>query len=708
MKTIQFRSNTIACLIKYAFYKMTIGSMLIVICPGCDNKPAMKEGIAAAPTVRVSDWTVAGPFDFDTLLQHASTTFGNRDLEGYGVNEDEFDLKSIDIIKHSGVKAFKASLKDGALDFIELTGKELLNKSNYYLFSCIESDIEKEIVLIVDGSRNYKIWLNGEVLLVERNKTSTNKIGDRFIRSKIKKGKNIFLAKVNRGSNLISWKFFFTTASIEQSKRIYKINYLSDFLRNPVIKDSVQIYTGPYQEGVVKIEDESGKEIIRTKFFKQNIKHGVFTVKGLSTNSDGFYTCRLILEDDTLNERYYQGDLQVLERYLYSSFRSLKIRTEDTYDIDAGLQRFSYLLDKSVDDNCFYEIQYFNKNRVFYGYSVYSAIKFAMTHGLNLRNKPSTMLKAYYSKKENKVFNFLFHIHDKLTTKGRVPLVIVAPYDLSDEETMITGWYIGNLDQIENDIRLADSAGFAVAWPYMRGTEYSVEASEDDTFHVIKRLSNDYNIDSTQVYLIGDCVGGMRALLLAERNPDRFAGVAVKSPITLHGSKENIPVNFVSNLYNMPVFIAHGKNDENIPVEESKTFISAAASYGFRPKLVEIKDGHFSVSKDNRKTVFAFLDSVKNLKPAKNPSIIKYASNIPSKKVHWVEVKSKNPHRWEFVAEYDSAQRNFNITCQNIETFIIQHDNLALSGREPLTIFTNNKLSFNGIVSSDKIRISVD
>jgi poly(3-hydroxybutyrate) depolymerase len=54
----------------------------------------------------------------------------------------------------------------------------------------------------------------------------------------------------------------------------------------------------------------------------------------------------------------------------------------------------------------------------------------------------------------------------------------------------------------------------------------------DDMKEVLKRLKKDYYIDTSKIFLNGNCVGGQRALLVAENCPDYFSGIAVTSPMS--------------------------------------------------------------------------------------------------------------------------------------------------------------------------------
>ena len=59
-----------------------------------------------------------------------------------------------------------------------------------------------------------------------------------------------------------SWGFVLGISSVSKAK-VYINNYFSDFIQNPIITDSIQIYTGPYSDCEIQIMDEGNNLIIK-------------------------------------------------------------------------------------------------------------------------------------------------------------------------------------------------------------------------------------------------------------------------------------------------------------------------------------------------------------------------------------------------------------------------------------------------------------
>ena len=329
----------------------------------------------------------------------------------------------------------------------------------------------------------------------------------------------------------------------------------------------------------------------------------------------------------------------------------------------------------------------------------------------NKENKffSGNILKAYSTGKDTTVYHFLLHVNGKLINGKPMPIVFFVPYALV-EESLLKGWYIGNLDQITIDSRTADEYGFAVAWLFLRGKKYqSSKDAIDDVKHVINIIKRDYNLDITNIFLNGECVGGQRAILMAERCPDLFAGVSVKSPITMNGAEKDKPIDFVQNLFNVPVCIRHGLDDEKVPIQNSRDFVSEARKSGQSIKLIETSTGHLNFTNDARKSNFVYFDGLRRHQKTKMVTEIHYTSFDSPVIVYWIKInKIKSGKKAEIIAKYSSSNQVFNITTKNILNYSILVNRLKLPSRTNISIYTNNALNYKAVSNRDVVNVSVN
>lgn len=594
--------------------------IIIAFFHGCTKESSLDIPDDFEGILSVRKWEIIGPFEFDTLAQNPLYTFKNKDLDKYGIDEEHFVEIDSTIIRNHKINHFQVQCYDSPVKLLDYVDrKQLTNKSNIYLYTSIHSGSEKEVVFIFDGSRNYKVWINQKQVLEVLNKENTIKNGDRFVRITLQKGNNLVFAKVNRGTNQYSWGILMVISSDKAAKKVYKDNYLKDFINNPIVSDSLSLYLGPFEKAAIRVIDRDN-----------NVGLNEFCVNKLQENiilkcnniGNGFNTAKLFVENDTLQEYIFKGDIFAFTEKLISEARHLKCDNARRSDLNAAIDRLKFLI-KKYDNSSEAAVRYYHRNLLYYAKNLYDLIQFIKNNEIYR----GTFIKAYHTNEKNKVYHYMMHIDRRLLSKtSPLSIILFAPYELVDT-TLPGSWYIGNLDQIEMDSKMADEYSFALVWLFLRGCNYTPRSAVEDFKSVIKSVKKDYYLDTTGIYLTGECIGGRRALLLAEKCPDYFGGISVRSPETKSSTEMESPINFVGNLRGIPICIFHGIDDNEVPIERTRIFASKAQEYGIFIKVVETQTGHLSLSRDERRNVFLFFDSLKTHRKIK---MVNDASNTIS------------------------------------------------------------------------------
>jgi predicted esterase len=88
------------------------------------------------------------------------------------------------------------------------------------------------------------------------------------------------------------------------------------------------------------------------------------------------------------------------------------------------------------------------------------------------------------------------------------------------------------------------------------------EVAEEAVLAALERMNRSYAGDPDRVTLAGISMGGAAACFIAERHPDRFAGlVAVAGYDPRH----------VENLSGLPIYMIHGTKDDHTPLDAART-----------------------------------------------------------------------------------------------------------------------------------------
>ena len=160
------------------------------------------------------------------------------------------------------------------------------------------------------------------------------------------------------------------------------------------------------------------------------------------------------------------------------------------------------------------------------------------------------------------------------------------------------------------DNHMADEYGFAMAWMYSGGKNYSLSVAVEEANAVVERMRELLCGKLGPIYIVGDCEGARRALLIAETEPEMFNGIALTSPIVSSFANEQSPLNAIGNLRNIPVIAKHGVNDITSPVENSRRLVDAANNASVDITYLETEDGHLTFSKNYRRYAFEFFEKI--------------------------------------------------------------------------------------------------
>ena len=556
--------------------------------------------------VEIKNWMAIGPFGFNPLLTDPVQSFSRKDLKRYGITEGLIDGAAIEKLQKRGVNVFPINAPSPQIKLFNYVFDRVEKKSNFYLVCRIYAEKKQDVTLIIDGSYSFAAWLNGDKLVEVRGKHNVNKAGDRFINASLKAGENLLFVKANRGTNVRSWDLICAIASRNEGERIFRVNYAGDFVVNPIVHHSLEVYAGPYLNGKVEIMDENGQTVAAGSFENQYTNDKPFAVSGLNRLAEGFYRTVLTVGNEKVEQMIYKGD--------YTQFVKKSKEKVDGYsnsslyakDLKAALQRIEYLHSRPGDPNSPSETRFLNRNRVFWGYALHRMFQ----------QNAETQLMTYDSPKGDSGV-FIFHHNTKQAQQ--IPLVIIVPSALQGS-TMIEDWYTSNLDQIETDNALADRYGFAVAWIYADGRNYSAVKTEREIAAVLDRLRSDYLIDPDRIFITGDCEGGRRALVQLAASPGRYAACVAASPITLSGGADGTPVNLIPQMGNVPILIRHGTDDDVSPVENSRRFYAEAQKLNLPVEYVEVEGSHIHVAKDGHRYVFEFFSSL-NADDAENTDL---------------------------------------------------------------------------------------
>jgi len=162
--------------------------------------------------------------------------------------------------------------------------------------------------------------------------------------------------------------------------------------------------------------------------------------------------------------------------------------------------------------------------------------------------------------------------------------------------------------------------------PKGRGTSnaYCINHAQDDIREAIEDVIKNYPIDTTKIILSGFSMGGYGVYRTFYEAPERFAALSIFSGhpnlANIWGIGNNQP-NFLKEKYltsfnNKKIFIFHGEEDRNCPVDLTKKLVSLLEKSGAEVTAVYEKNkGHERAGRKTMNKYFHWLENIIDCHP---------------------------------------------------------------------------------------------
>ena len=131
------------------------------------------------------------------------------------------------------------------------------------------------------------------------------------------------------------------------------------------------------------------------------------------------------------------------------------------------------------------------------------------------------------------------------------------------------------------------------------------ERAEQDVLNVIDLVTEEYNVDTSRVYLHGQNPSGSGALYLGAKYPDRFAALVISSaPIVF----DSYPFDRLKG--KVALMVIHGDQDTTNPIDASKKMADAAKAAGVDTVYATVPGGtHLEAYLTFASQILDFLDA---------------------------------------------------------------------------------------------------
>jgi len=438
-----------------------------------------------------------------------------------------------------------------------------------FMFSSLNSAIDQNVAFLIGIDNTITLWVNDQLIV----RASSKNITKNEIPVKVHLVKGINKIVVEVSSNKDAWNFHLDIAKLSDVKLFaYGLNAQS-FAKHYLLKEAQPLMlklpiSQLYQPKFAKVQlFDTYNHLKAEKLLSARDK---WIVGDLKLNP-GVYSCRLIIDTDTLLQKIIVGDFKNVFRDICLRIPTNKTKKE-SINISSLVTRFNYL-HKYALRNGFDEGLERKISAV--AYDLDFIIKKIKVNENAFKYASGFHIRSFVSKIDNSVNNYAVYYPENLSPGTKVPLVIIMPW-VAKQNPFIESWHLAFIDHIEFLEKEAKKYGFAIMWQSARIYEqYNFTPMVPTTsFEALNDLTNDYKIDMSKIYLQGTCSGGLQALLMADRYPTLFAAVGVEGPeisylrcenndcqYPTQWTKENSLIRTSINLTKIPLYIANSKND---------------------------------------------------------------------------------------------------------------------------------------------------
>ena len=286
--------------------------------------------------------------------------------------------------------------------------------------------------------------------------------------------------------------------------------------------------------------------------------------------------------------------------------------------------------------------------------------------------------------------------------------------------------------------------------PYGRGQTGYREIGRVDVFEVMEEVKGRYIIDEDRVYLTGHSMGGLGTWYLGLHHPDRFAAIAPLSAISDYRLKiesrtnrhlwmplpflarttddrlriegveaeeekfpdyqvslleEASPVFFPDNALNLPVFCAHGAEDDIVRVEHARRMIAALRELDYpHVEYIEEPDEKHWWGADMPEKFAFFQKHRRN----RNPKEVVYKTNdLRSNQAYWVGIDElRGMHKMARIHAEIVEGNRIDVEMVNIAQYTLRPNQDLVDMNQPLLIHTNGlPSSIERIPRSGKVTV---
>lgn len=255
---------------------------------------------------------------------------------------------------------------------------------------------------------------------------------------------------------------------------------------------------------------------------------------------------------------------------------------------------------------------------------------------------------------------------------------------------------------------------YLLACPTFPSGAWWTRQAEELVLATIRSVEARYHVDPDRIFLTGMSNGGIGTYLIGMHHASLFAGLA-----PMASGLDEVLLPFLENLRHTPVYVIHGRSDQVMPVELSRSIVKEMGRLGYdvtyreHERVHPMAGGHF-FPREELPALVAWLGSHRRDSDPKSLTVVRDATHLTS--FGWIRIDATDriaaftdsliDNRDEAVVNRVYARLEAAVVAPNrieVRTRRVKRFSLFLNRSlvdlaEPVTIVTNGRVSFQGPV----------
>jgi hypothetical protein len=222
-------------------------------------------------------------------------------------------------------------------------------------------------------------------------------------------------------------------------------------------------------------------------------------------------------------------------------------------------------------------------------------------------------------------------------------------------------------------------------------------------------------VDPDRIFLTGMSNGGIGTYLIGMHHASLFAGLA-----PMASGLDEVLLPFLENLRHTPVYVIHGRSDQVMPVELSRSIVKEMGRLGYdityreHERVHPMAGGHF-FPREELPALVAWFGSHRRDPHPKSLTVVRDATHLTS--FDWMRIDATDriasftdnliDNRDEAVANRVYARleavvvapNRIEVRTRRVKRFSLFLDHTLVDLAKPVTIVTNGRISYQGSVA---------